>query len=66
MQSSSEVWSVSEREDEEVVSVGGSASQSFELLEDTSFWKDHNVQVSNQNIIYIYIVFKKMEEEGIT
>lgn len=45
LQSSSEVWSVSEREDEEVVSVGGSASQSFELLEDTSFWKDHNVQV---------------------
>lgn len=32
-----------ERDDREIS--GGSLNQSFELQEDPSFWKDHNVQV---------------------
>ncbi|KAK9280493.1 hypothetical protein L1049_014185 [Liquidambar formosana] len=42
--STSAVRSISEREDNGVV-MAGSSSQSFELCEDPSFWKDHNVQV---------------------
>lgn len=37
------IGSNAERDDREIS--GGSSNQSFELQEDPSFWKDHNVQV---------------------
>ena len=40
---SSAVRNISERDDD--ATFAGSSIQSFELHEDPSFWKDHNVQV---------------------
>ena len=40
---SSVVRNISEKDDD--ANFAGSSTQSFELLEDPSFWKDHSVQV---------------------
>jgi kinesin family protein 15 len=50
MQCSSAVRSIGNCDDDNAVNSGGSGPsiQSFEVYEDPSFWKDHNVQVVNQ------------------